>query len=287
MAHAPLEVLVLRDNNTAREGLREGHGLAMHIHTNAGQVIFDTGDSAETWANADALGADLRDVVAVVLSHGHYDHTNGLPELLRRIGGGMVIGHPGIFDRHMADRGGALQYIGMPGSREELEALGAFFRLSAEPLTVAPGLITTGEVPRVSDLVPQTPHLLVEREGELRVDDFVDDLSLIARLGPGDVLLTGCAHAGLLNIVARVTEITGRCPIAIAGGTHLANEPEERIERVANELHERGVRQIVPMHCSGERGAELLAKHFPGETLRAGTGSAIVVEDETGAVSVR
>jgi 7,8-dihydropterin-6-yl-methyl-4-(beta-D-ribofuranosyl)aminobenzene 5'-phosphate synthase len=93
--------------------------------------------------------------------------------------------------------------------------------------------MTTGEVPRVSDLVPQTPHLLVEREGELRVDDFVDDLSLIARLEEGDVLLTGCAHAGLVNIVARAEQITGRCPVAIAGGTHLAARAEERIARVA------------------------------------------------------
>jgi 7,8-dihydropterin-6-yl-methyl-4-(beta-D-ribofuranosyl)aminobenzene 5'-phosphate synthase len=96
-------------------------------------VIFDTGDSAQTWANADALGADLREVMAVVLSHGHYDHTNGLPALLRRIGRSGGHRHPGIFERHMADRAAAVQYIGPPASREELEALGAIFRLSAEP----------------------------------------------------------------------------------------------------------------------------------------------------------
>ncbi len=285
MARNPLEVVVLRDNIAAREGLQAGHGLALLVRSSAGTVALDTGDCDESWSNADALGIDLAEITGIVLSHGHYDHTGGLAGLLKRLGGALVTAHPAIFEPRFAVRDGQRVEIGPPASREEFEAPGAFFQLSADPVTVAPGLITTGEVPRVSDLAPRSPHLLVERDGQLREDDFVDDLSLLARLGSGDVLLTGCAHAGLINIVERATELAGRCPVSIAGGTHLAQEPEERIAQVAAELHARGVRQIVPMHCSGERGAELLAKHFAGETLRAGVGSTIVA-DETGAILV-
>jgi len=285
MARSSLEVVVLRDNVPAREGLQAGHGLALLVRSRAGTVMLDTGDNDAAWVNADALGIDLTEITCIVLSHGHYDHTGGLRGLLRRLGGAMVTAHPGIFEPRFADRDGQRVAIGLPAGREEFEALGAFFQLSADPVTVAPGLITTGEVPRISDLVPHSPHLLVERDGQIQCDDFVDDMSLIVRLSGGDVLLTGCAHAGLINIVERATELAGRCPVAIAGGTHLAQEPEERIAQVAAELHARGVRQIAPMHCSGERGTELLAKHFPGETLRAGVGSTIVA-DETGAISV-
>jgi 7,8-dihydropterin-6-yl-methyl-4-(beta-D-ribofuranosyl)aminobenzene 5'-phosphate synthase len=282
-----LEAVVLRDNSVARDGLKAGHGLSMLLRTSVGSIIFDCGDSAETWENADTMGVDLTEVCCVALSHGHYDHTNGLPALLQRLGGAMVIGHPAIFEPRWADRReGEREYIGPPASRGELEAMGAMFELSADSVAVAPDVITTGEVPRVSELAPESPHLLVERDGRVTEDDFVDDLSLTARMEDGNVLLTGCAHAGLVNIVARATELTGRCPVAVAGGTHLARETEERIALVAEDIHERGVRQIVPMHCSGERGAELLEKHFAGETLRAGVGSTIVA-DAAGRIRVQ
>ena len=278
-------ITVLVENTAGGRGLLAEHGLSFWIELGGERILFDTGQGKVLSGNARQLGIRLETTDAIVLSHGHYDHTGGLRGLLRRLGGAMVTAHPAIFEPRFAERDGRRVEIGLPAGREEFEALGAFFQLSADPVTVVPGLITTGEVPRISDLAPRAPHLLVERDGQVRCDDFVDDLSLIARLSGGDVLLTGCAHAGLINIVERATELAGRCPVAIAGGTHLAQEPEERIAQVAAELHTRGVRQVVPMHCSGERGTELLAKHFLGETLRAGVGSTFVA-DETGAISV-
>ncbi|MFW6156049.1 MAG: MBL fold metallo-hydrolase [Armatimonadota bacterium] len=287
MARKRLEAIVLRDNSVAHDGLKAGHGLSMLLRTSVGDIIFDCGDSAETWENADAIGVDLTEVGCVALSHGHYDHTNGLPALLQRLGGATVIGHPAIFEARWADRkGDEREYIGPPATRAELEKMGAVFALSADSVEVAPDVITTGEVPRISDLAPESPHLLVERDGQVVEDDFVDDISLIARMDEGDVLLTGCAHAGLVNIVAQATELTGRCPVSIAGGTHLARETEDRIAAVADDIYERGVQQIVPMHCSGDRGAELLKRHFAGETLRAGVGSTIVA-DATGRITVQ
>ncbi|MFW6437869.1 MAG: MBL fold metallo-hydrolase [Armatimonadota bacterium] len=279
MPQTKLSVVVLRNETAAREGMLTGHGLAMLVRNTAESIMFDTGDSPETWKNAEALGVELSEVCCVALSHGHYDHTNGLPALLERLGGVTVTAHPAVFEPRWADRpDGEREYIGPPATREELEALGAVFRLSKDTVPVAPGIITTGEVPRVSDLAPKSPHLLVERDGRVIEDDFVDDMSLIARMGGGEVLLTGCAHAGLVNIVARATELVGRCPVSIAGGTHLAHESEDRIAAVAEDIYERGVRQVVPMHCSGERGADLLEKHFAGETLRAGIGNTIVAD---------
>ncbi|MEA3402157.1 MAG: MBL fold metallo-hydrolase, partial [Armatimonadota bacterium] len=92
-----VEVMVLRDNH-AREGLRAGHGLALMIGTAAGSFLLDTGDSAQTWANADAMGVDPAQAQALVLSHGHYDHTRGLPGLLQRLGELRVIAHPLVFE---------------------------------------------------------------------------------------------------------------------------------------------------------------------------------------------
>lgn len=284
MPTVPLEVAILRDETAVRTDLQPGHGLSMLACVGEKTLLLDTGDSAQTWVNARLMGVDLAEVSTLVLSHGHYDHTNGLPALLRQVGRLDVVAHPAVFEPRYSDRGAdGPVFIGPPLTREEFEELGASFRLSAEPVELAPGVTTTGHVPRVSDLAPEAPHLLVERDGKVIRDDFVDDLSIIVQLEEGDVLLTGCAHAGLVNIVARAEQITRRCPVTIIGGTHLAREAEERIERVALEMAQRGVQQIMPLHCSGERGARLLERYFSGEVLRSGTGGIIAIDD-TGAI---
>lgn len=274
-----LEVIVLRDNLAVRADLRAGHGFALLARVPGGSFLLDTGDSDETWANADALGVDLAEVHVLVLSHGHYDHTGGLPGLIERHGGLRVIAHPLAFEPRWSTSGG-IHPIGPPLTRAALETAGCRVECSAKAVEVLPGVRTTGEVPRVAGRGPSAPHLLAEHDGMCVPDDFADDLSVVVDVGEAVVVLTGCAHAGLLNIVARAEELAGRSPVAIIGGTHLASEPEPTIAEIADELHRRGVRTLVPMHCTGERGATLLARHFPGKVLRAGTGSIIAVEND-------
>lgn len=274
-----LEVTVLRDNTAVRADLRAGHGFALLVRVPGGSFLLDTGDSDETWANADALGVDLAEVHVLVLSHGHYDHTGGLPGLIERHGGLRVIAHPLAFEPRWSTSGG-IHPIGPPLTRAELEGAGARVECSTEPVEVLPGVHTTGEVPHVAGRGPSAPHLLAEHKGMCVPDDFADDLSVVVDMGEAAVALTGCAHAGLLNIIARAAEPAGRAPVAIIGGTHLAAESEDAIAAVADDLYRRGVRTLVPMHCTGERGATLLAQHFPGKVLRAGTGSIIAVEND-------
>ncbi len=284
-----LEITVLREDTTTRDDLSAGHGLSLLTRPRTGTFLLDTGESDETWANADALGVDLAQIDAVVLSHGHYDHTGGLPGLLERIGALHIIAHPAVFEPRWSEHGGH-HPIGPPLTRAQVEATGSWLELSAEPIPVAPGVRTTGQVPRHAGPIPPvgggTPSLLVERDGRRIVDDFVDDISVIADVGAATVVLTGCAHAGLINIVARATELAGRCPVAIIGGTHLAWAPEDEVAAIAADLHQRGVRTLVPMHCTGERGAALLERHFSGEVLRAGTGSVITVAED-GSLTIR
>ncbi len=279
-----LEIIVLRENTSSRPDMLAGHGLAMLVRLPRGTFLLDTGDSAETWTNADALGVDLTEVDAVVLSHGHYDHTGGLPALIDRIGALHIIAHPAVFEPRWSARGGE-HYIGPPLSAAELEATGSWLELSAEPVAVAPGVRTTGQVPRGAAPTQGEPHLMVERNGQRVEDDFVDDISVIVDAGDAVIVLTGCAHAGLINIVAHVTALMQRCPTTIIGGTHLAAAPEDQIAEIAADLYARGVRTLVPMHCTGERGFRMLRRYFTGEVAAAGTGSKITVGTD-GSVTV-
>ncbi|MCD6361039.1 MAG: MBL fold metallo-hydrolase [Armatimonadetes bacterium] len=275
-----LTVTILRENR-APEGLAPGHGLAMLAEVGDAAFLLDTGDSPQTWDNADALGVDLERVQCLVLSHGHYDHTGGIEELLRRVGRLRIVAHPAVFEPRWADDGGSgLHHIGQPRSREEFEAMGASFELDAAPVQVVPGAMTTGWVPRDEWPMPEQSHLLVERDGRVQPDDFVDDLSVVVSLGEAAVLLTGCAHAGLLNIAAQAERVAGRPVRAIIGGTHLMHTPEDEVARIAAALHHRGVTHIAPMHCTGESGRRALSRHFEGELLGAQTGDRIIASGD-------
>ncbi len=271
-----LTITILRDN-VAREGLLPGHGLAMLVHTDESKFLLDTGDSAETWDNADVLGVDLSEAQTLVLSHGHYDHTGGLAELLNRFWELRIVAHPGVFDPHWASDEGGRRYIGMPHTRSEFEAMGARFELSAEPVQIAEGVMTTGQIFQDASPLPAQTRLQVERDGQTMPDDFADDLSLAVTLPEACVVLTGCAHAGVINIVQRCEDLSEKPVRALIGGTHLMHSSEEEVRELAAELTRRGVRHIAPLHCTGESGKQYLAAHFAGTTLPAGTGDTILV----------
>ncbi len=271
-----LTISILRDN-VAREGLLAGHGLAMFVRTAVSGFLLDTGDSDETWDNADVLGVDPSEAQTLVLSHGHYDHTGGLAELLRRSGEMRIVAHPGVFEPHWAADEGGRRYIGMPHTRSEFEAMGARFELSAKPVRIAEGVMTTGQIFQDASPLPAQTRLQVERDGQTVSDDFADDMSLAVTLPEACVVITGCAHAGVINIVQRCEELSGKPVRALIGGTHLMHSSEEQVREVAEELTRRGVRHIAPLHCTGDSGKQYLAKHFAGETLAAGTGDMIVV----------
>jgi len=273
-----LQVRIVRDDECHMPGLRAGHGIAMLVQTPETTFLLDTGDSPEVWQNADTMGIDLSEVQCVVLSHGHYDHTGGLEELLKIVGGLPVIAHPGVFERRWAiDPDGSKRYVGAQRAQAEYEALGAQFELSREPVAIGPGLLTSGEVPRRARPTPKQETLMVERDGELVPDDFQDDLSVVVQFPQGTVILTGCAHAGLRNIARQCVRASGcENPRAIVGGTHLYASDEAEVREVARQLHMIAVDQIVPLHCTGAEAKKLLVKYFDGETLLAGTGDTVV-----------
>lgn len=260
-----IRLTILCENSVARPfGLLGEHGFACFLETLEGNYLFDTGQGETLVPNARRLGKDPGTIRALLISHGHYDHTGALPQVLDCCSGLDVHGHPEMFVNRYWELEGKRRYLGIPYRREYLESLGARFRLSRELTGIGPGVWLTGEIPRRHPLEKGDPsQTAVAASGELlRPDPVHDDLSLVVETSRGLVLLLGCAHAGLINIMEYVRERFEGWPIhAVVGGTHLGFAGEEQFEETLAALDRFQVERVGVSHCTGlARGARLAAR---------------------------
>ena len=230
------------------------HGLAFLIETDAGRVLFDTGQSGTVLLhNLDLLGVDPATIDALAISHAHYDHTGGLPALLERVRPATPLyANPDLFRERFSRREGEPRSIGLSLTREELAAR-LTLALDAAPQEIMPGVWTTGEIASRPEPQGSNDYHLV-REGDTFVaDPYGDDMALVLKMDDRLVLLCGCCHAGLLNTLAHVQHTFEQPVAVIAGGTHLISIDADHLQRVGKVLVEmESVQRVYLNHCSGE-----------------------------------
>lgn len=242
-------------------------GLSILVEKEGVNVLLDTGPGISVPRNAELMGMNLSTINKIVLSHGHYDHTGGLKGVLAKTGPIEVIAHPDIWSVKYTIRDGRETYIGIPFSREELEGLGASFTLSKGPVWITDDIVTTGEIPMVTEYEEIDSNLYVKEDGELVPDPLLDDQALIIRTELGLVVILGCGHRGLINTLHHAREVTGMELInTVVGGTHLIRSSEERILLTAAALQEFGVQRLGVSHCTGLPASAILAREL-GQTL--------------------
>ncbi len=256
------KLTILCDNSVGGPaGVVGEHGFACFIETGAGNVLFDTGQGLGICRNADAMGKNLASVRAVAISHGHYDHTGGLPQVLGRTGAVPVYGHPGIFAARTWSDGKTTRYIGMRHRRDYLESLGARFHLVREPIEISPEVHLTGEIPRTNDVERPDPAMTLHPDGGVAVcpDPVADDLSLVVDSSRGLILVLGCAHAGLINIFNHVLKRFNRGRIyAVIGGTHLGFARPAQFEATLDAIDRFDIERVGVSHCTGLEKAAIL-----------------------------
>lgn len=258
----PVRITTLSEN-TAQLGVLAEWGLSILVETENRKVLLDTGMSISAVHNADVLGIDLSTVDTIVLSHSHIDHTGGLRDVLRRTGEVEVVAHPDIWIPKYVVFGELQRYAGIPFMREELESLGASFKLTKEPYKISDDIMTTGEVAMTTDYEQIDDRLCLKVGDEMIPDPLADDLALVVKTEQGLALITGCAHRGIVNTVRHVQSITnGEYIHTIIGGTHLHVASPERIEKTAAELKELGLQRLGVSHCTGFYPAAALAREF-------------------------
>jgi len=260
-----LRITTLSENTAGSRDLLAEWGLSFLIETGQETILFDTGKTISTAHNIDSLGVKFSKINKIVLSHGHFDHTGGLRQILQRIGKDIeVVAHPNVWaPKYRRRKGKKDRYIGIPFERQELESLGAMFVLTSESVKVAENCVTTGEVPMVTEYETIDSGLFVKTSSGWQPDELLDDLSLVIDTEPGLVVLLGCAHRGVINTLYHARKITGEKPIyAMLGGSHLVNAPRERVQRTVADLKKLDVQKMGLCHCTSLPAISTLAHEF-------------------------
>lgn len=233
-----MKITVLTENAAGRNCLAE-FGLSYLIEADK-KILFDAGNSDVFRINAERLGVSLHEAEMVVLSHGHWDHGNGL----KYFGNKPLLTHPGSFVKRYNKKDNS--YIGLELTYEELSANYKIIT-SEKPYLISPEITYMGEIPRLNDFESKHTNFLLEDGSE----DFVkDDSGLVIKTSHGLVVITGCAHSGICNMVEYACKISGTDKVlAVFGGFHLKGETDVTT-RTIQYLKQKGVTRVCPSHCT-------------------------------------
>lgn len=253
-----MKIYVLVDN-TASAFFQAEHGLSFLIEHDE-HILFDTGHSDLFLHNAKRLNLDLSNVHSVVLSHGHWDHGNGLKYLSKK----KLICHPDAFQHRF--RKGSEENIGLDTPFKELKNK---FEIvyTRSPYLVAENVIFLGEIPRQNHFEAKTTAFELENG----TPDFVMDDSAIVIIHDGElIVLSGCAHAGICNIIEYAKAITGIVKIrAVMGGFHLKHKNEQTQETIRY-LKEQDIKAVYPSHCTELPALSAFYESFGIQHVKAG-----------------
>ncbi len=235
-----MKITILTENTAGGKYLAE-HGLSYLIEIDDQKILFDTGHSDVFLKNARQLEINIEnEVKTVVLSHGHWDHGDGLRYLQNK----RLIAHPGAFIRRFRKKD--FTPVGLALSRKEIESRFSLTE-TKNPVQISENLWFLGEIPRKNDYEAQSTSFV----DDFRNDDYIpDDSALAAIVKKKLVVITGCSHSGVCNIVERTKKVTGISTVeAVLGGFHLKEQNEQTRKTIAY-FKSNKIKQIFPSHCT-------------------------------------
>jgi 7,8-dihydropterin-6-yl-methyl-4-(beta-D-ribofuranosyl)aminobenzene 5'-phosphate synthase len=202
--------------------------------------------------NANHLNIDLNSVNKIILSHGHYDHTGGLPAFCLDVKPIDVICHPALVNKKFRIFAEGRSEIGVPWEKKELEDLGVKFIFKTHAYEVIPDVWISGEIPRHTEY-EKIDETYQQRVSESYIHDEIhDDMSLNLVSEKGLIILLGCGHAGPINSIRHAMRIAKTKAVhAVMGGMHLHNAAADKIERIIRNLERINPDMVIPLHCTG------------------------------------
>jgi 7,8-dihydropterin-6-yl-methyl-4-(beta-D-ribofuranosyl)aminobenzene 5'-phosphate synthase len=251
-----VRIIILTDNVASRSDLLAEHGLSLWIEYGTTHILWDTGQSDILLANAKRLGIDLSQTDIIALSHGHYDHTGGLPAVAAIAPNAVIYAHPeATIPRYSKKE--SVHPVGMPP--DSVIVLNAkTVKQTSSWTQVCRGVFLTGPIPRLN--MHEDTGGAFFLDADCRKEDMLpDDQALVMESEKGLIVILGCAHSGTINTLDYISHKTGQRKIhAIVGGMHLGKASQQRLDCTVNALKQYDVKIVIPLHCTGSNAIQYL-----------------------------
>lgn len=277
-----VRVTALMDNQPSEhKALINEHGLSYLIEGRGVRLLFDCGSGAAPWHNAHRLGRDVNALDAVALSHSHYDHAAGYRDLIESGGGSRLLyTGPHFFEPKFAFDG--LKYTDLSAGFDAtfLKAQGIEQRVVDDVTEIGPGIYLVSGFPRVHDFETIPSRFVRQTDaGRFIPDDFSDEQCMVLETDGKLVILVGCSHPGILNMVERVHDRFQKPVYGVFGGTHLVEADAQRIDATIDRLQSLGLKALGLSHCSGEAAECAIAGRPNVRGCHMGVGDSIFFEE--------
>lgn len=276
-----MRITVVIDNTVptnAKRPFRGEHGLSLLLEGAEGLYLFDAGQSDLLIHNLSLLGVRPADLTGVIISHGHYDHTGGLTAILTHAKKKLpVYIHADAFVPRFAQSADQQRFIGIPYSKELLTQLGADFQYIDEPFRLTSDLWLSGPIPRQCAFEGENSRFVLQDEQNCLCQDYVqDDMAVYHVSASGLTIISGCAHAGIINTIDHGLAITKETKVrGMIGGTHLGPASQAQQASTLQQLEQLQPELLAPNHCTGFTMTHLLAQQFPDSFVPAFVGTTI------------
>ncbi|MEN9840474.1 MAG: hypothetical protein RL376_274 [Verrucomicrobiota bacterium] len=271
-----ITITLLCENHARGAGILGEHGLAFWIDTGTHRVLFDTGQGLALTTNAQRLGIDLATADAIVLSHGHYDHVGGLSAALAAAPSATIHLHPAASEAKFSGQpgSGTARRISLPYIESEAFRSAARTVVSrADTHRIVPGVWSTGEIPRQTDFEDAGGPFYLDAD-LTRPDPVRDEQALLVETDEGLVMLSGCAHAGIVNMLAHVARLRPGTPLRLVlGGWHLENASPRRMSETVRHLRATAGPFLGFCHCTGAAASRRLWQEFPERCVETHVGA--------------